>query len=279
MGGYTKSRAMAKARPPELRLGISACLLGEQVRYDGGHKRDAFLTDVSARTSSGCRCARGRGRPRRAAPADPPGRRPRRAATRRREDGRGSHRADAALRRAGASVSSRRSICTATCSRATRRRAAWSACASTARTAAGRWAAGLFAAALTDALPLLPVEEEGRLTDAGIRESFIERVFAAARWQAFTASRPRVARPRGVPRRAQVRDPRAQPAPLRRARPAGGRRGPAPRRRDAATLRHALHAGAGRPRHARPARQRAPAPGRLPQARASATTSAPSWPR
>lgn len=29
-----------------LRLGISRCLLGEQVRYDGGHKRDRFLTDV-----------------------------------------------------------------------------------------------------------------------------------------------------------------------------------------------------------------------------------------
>ena len=29
-----------------IRLGVSACLLGESVRYDGGHKRDAFLTDV-----------------------------------------------------------------------------------------------------------------------------------------------------------------------------------------------------------------------------------------
>jgi uncharacterized protein YbbK (DUF523 family) len=29
-----------------LRLGISACLLGERVRWDGGHKRDAFLADV-----------------------------------------------------------------------------------------------------------------------------------------------------------------------------------------------------------------------------------------
>jgi uncharacterized protein YbbK (DUF523 family) len=36
-------------RPPaerRLRLGISACLLGDEVRYDGGHKRDAFLTGV-----------------------------------------------------------------------------------------------------------------------------------------------------------------------------------------------------------------------------------------
>ena len=47
----------------------------------------------------------------------------------------------------------------------------------------GRVGRGVFAAALTDALPLLPVEEEGRLTDAGIRENFIERVFAAARWR------------------------------------------------------------------------------------------------
>ena len=32
--------------PSTIRLGVSACLLGERVRYDGGHKRDAFLTDV-----------------------------------------------------------------------------------------------------------------------------------------------------------------------------------------------------------------------------------------
>jgi uncharacterized protein YbbK (DUF523 family) len=29
-----------------LRLGVSACLLGERVRYDGGHKRDAWLVDT-----------------------------------------------------------------------------------------------------------------------------------------------------------------------------------------------------------------------------------------
>ena len=31
-----------------LRIGISSCLLGEEVRWDGGHKRDRFLTDVLA---------------------------------------------------------------------------------------------------------------------------------------------------------------------------------------------------------------------------------------
>ena len=33
-------------RTDRVRIGISSCLLGERVRFDGGHKRDAFLTDV-----------------------------------------------------------------------------------------------------------------------------------------------------------------------------------------------------------------------------------------
>lgn len=31
------------------RVGVSTCLLGEEVRHDGGHKRDRFLTEVLAR--------------------------------------------------------------------------------------------------------------------------------------------------------------------------------------------------------------------------------------
>jgi uncharacterized protein YbbK (DUF523 family) len=32
--------------PDRPRIGVSACLLGERVRYDGGDKRDAWLVDV-----------------------------------------------------------------------------------------------------------------------------------------------------------------------------------------------------------------------------------------
>ena len=32
-----------------VRIGISSCLLGERVRYDGGHKRDDYLVDVVGR--------------------------------------------------------------------------------------------------------------------------------------------------------------------------------------------------------------------------------------
>jgi hypothetical protein len=37
---------MSKWEPQKIRLGVSSCLLGEEVRYDGGHKRDAFLTET-----------------------------------------------------------------------------------------------------------------------------------------------------------------------------------------------------------------------------------------
>ena len=40
---------------------------------------------------------------------------------------------------------------------------------------------GLFAAALVDAFPHLPVEEEGRLADPRHRDNFVERVFAYQR--------------------------------------------------------------------------------------------------
>jgi uncharacterized protein YbgA (DUF1722 family) len=49
------------------------------------------------------------------------------------------------------------------------------------RGTASRHGRGLFASVLLAALPLLPVEEEGRLTDPSLRENFIERVFAYRR--------------------------------------------------------------------------------------------------
>jgi len=57
----------------------------------------------------------------------------------------------------------------------------------------GRLGRGLFAGALMDGLPLLPVEEEGRLSDPRLRENFITRVFAYRRLQALRESggRPR----------------------------------------------------------------------------------------
>lgn len=43
--------------------------------------------------------------------------------------------------------------------------------------------AGLFARALAEARPDLPIEEDGRLNDPVLRENFLTRVFAYAEWQ------------------------------------------------------------------------------------------------
>ena len=48
--------------------------------------------------------------------------------------------------------------------------------------------AGLYAQAIMQALPLLPTEEEGRLMDPVLRENFIERIFTYHRWQSLLRS-------------------------------------------------------------------------------------------
>jgi len=52
---------------------------------------------------------------------------------------------------------------------------------------------GLFAKTFMDAFPLHPVEDEGRLHDPGLRENFIERLFVFSRWRTMIAGRPRMA--------------------------------------------------------------------------------------
>ncbi|MCW8932337.1 MAG: DUF523 and DUF1722 domain-containing protein, partial [Gammaproteobacteria bacterium] len=44
---------------------------------------------------------------------------------------------------------------------------------------------GIFAQIFMERFPLIPVEEEGRLNDAGLCENFLERVFAYRRWKSI----------------------------------------------------------------------------------------------
>jgi uncharacterized protein YbgA (DUF1722 family)/uncharacterized protein YbbK (DUF523 family) len=48
-------------------------------------------------------------------------------------------------------------------------------------------AAGIFTAELRRLNPLLPLEEDGRLNDAGLRENFVTRVYAYHDWKMFRA--------------------------------------------------------------------------------------------
>jgi uncharacterized protein YbbK (DUF523 family) len=164
--------------PNAIRLGISACLLGEAVRYDGGHKRDAFLTEtLAAHVKWVPVCPEvelGLGIPREAIrligdPAAPRlvqeesgvdlGDRMRHYAARRAEELAALDLDGYVLKRASPSCGLFRV-------KVYRHNGVPSA--------DGR---GLFAAALVERLPALPVEEEGRLSDPAPRENFIERVF------------------------------------------------------------------------------------------------------
>jgi len=52
---------------------------------------------------------------------------------------------------------------------------------------------GIFAREFMRAYPLLPCEEEGRLHDPALRENFIERVFVTARWNELLRAKPKTA--------------------------------------------------------------------------------------
>jgi uncharacterized protein YbgA (DUF1722 family)/uncharacterized protein YbbK (DUF523 family) len=167
---------------PRLRLGISACLLGQPVRFDGGHKRDTFLTSVLARFVEWVAICpeeeAGLGTPREPMRlVDEDGTR-RLVTVRSRRDVTGTLTTFASAR-----VPQLRSLHldgfvlkkdSPSCG--LMRVKVYSECGVAART--GR---GLFAEALCAALPTLPVEEEGRLRDPVIRENFIERVYAFRR--------------------------------------------------------------------------------------------------
>ena len=49
---------------------------------------------------------------------------------------------------------------------------------------------GVFAKAFMDHFPLIPVEEEGRLHDPHLRENFIERIFTLNRWRQMLKEKP-----------------------------------------------------------------------------------------
>lgn len=176
-----------------LRLGVSSCLLGEKVRFNGGHKRDRFVTDVLSRyvewvpvcpefemglgaPRESLRLVGDREDPRLIAPAsgtDHTAAMKRFVRTRLREL---TH---ATLH--GFIVKKDSPTCGMT------RVRVW-------HEGGGgheRKGIGLFTGALMDRLSLLPVEEEGRLHDPRLRENFIERVFAYSRWSEFLNRKPR----------------------------------------------------------------------------------------
>jgi uncharacterized protein YbgA (DUF1722 family)/uncharacterized protein YbbK (DUF523 family) len=162
-----------------LRLGVSACLLGEHVRFDGGHKRDFFLVEALGRFVEWVpvcpELESGLGVPRESMRLVRTHREIRLVMAKT-----GRDQTDTVARYAIRKIEeiAGQDLCgfvlkkdSPTCG--LERVRVYNA--SGVPTRNGR---GLFAAVLAERLPLLPIEEEGRLNDAGIRENFIECIFA-----------------------------------------------------------------------------------------------------
>ena len=169
---------------PTIRLGVSSCLMGEEVRFDGGHKRDTFLINVLSRYVEWVRvCPEvgiGLGIPRETIRLVGEASSPRLLGVKSERD-----HTDAMVRWSAEEVERLAGLKlhgyvlkkdSPSCG-LFRVRVYDVKTGTPART--GR---GVFANEIVKRMPLLPVEEEGRLNDLPLRENFIERVFAYRRW-------------------------------------------------------------------------------------------------
>jgi uncharacterized protein YbgA (DUF1722 family)/uncharacterized protein YbbK (DUF523 family) len=181
---------MKKATPHPLRaalptrIGVSRCLLGEEVRYDGGHKRDQFLTDVLGRYVEWVpicpEVEAGLGTPREAMRLVGTPQHPRLVTIKS-----GTDRTHALETMATNRIEELKEL---DVSGYVFKKGSPSCGIERVRVyneqgGVSRSGVGLFARAFIEQFPLIPVEEEGRLCDSTLRENFIERVFCYRRWQ------------------------------------------------------------------------------------------------
>jgi uncharacterized protein YbgA (DUF1722 family)/uncharacterized protein YbbK (DUF523 family) len=172
-----------------IKLGISTCLLGEQVRYDGGHQLDRFLRDTLGQyvnyvpVCPEVEC--GFPIPREAFRliGDPEA--PRLVTSRTRKDVTERMRRYARKR---VKELEKEDLCgfifkSNSPSSGMERVRVYNEKGMPVKK--GR---GMFAAVFMEHFPLIPVEDDGRLHDPGIRENFIERIFALRRWRQILQS-------------------------------------------------------------------------------------------
>jgi len=166
------------------RIGISACLLGQKVRHDGGHKRDLFVTEILSRFVEWVpvcpELEAGMGVPRETVRLMGNPSNPRMVADR---SGKDWSREMEVYSRKRLEKLSGMNLSGYILKKNS------PSCGMERVKVYGKGGApklkgrGLFAQSLMTAFPLLPVEEEGRLNDLALRENFIARVFAYHRRQ------------------------------------------------------------------------------------------------
>ncbi|MBI5585808.1 MAG: DUF523 and DUF1722 domain-containing protein [Deltaproteobacteria bacterium] len=175
----------------KIKIGISSCLLGNKVRYDGGHKRDPFITATLGRYLDFVpvcpEAETGLGIPREAMRlvGDPD--RPRLMTVRT-----GIDQTERMARWAEIRLPEleQEDLCgfifkSDSPSSGMERVKVYGETG-----IPEKKGVGIFARLFMEHFPLLPVEEEGRLQDPVLREHFIERLFVFKRWREMLKRRP-----------------------------------------------------------------------------------------
>jgi uncharacterized protein YbgA (DUF1722 family)/uncharacterized protein YbbK (DUF523 family) len=168
----------------KIKLGISTCLLGENVRYDGGHKLDRFLTDTLRQyieyvpVCPEVEC--GLGVPRESMHLEGNPDSPRLVTIRTKQD-----MTDCMVQWAQKRVVQleKKDLCgfifkSDSPSSGMERIRVYNE-----KGIPVKKGVGIFARIFMDHFSLLPVEDEGRLHDPELRENFIERIFTLKRWR------------------------------------------------------------------------------------------------
>ncbi|PKN19457.1 MAG: DUF1722 domain-containing protein [Deltaproteobacteria bacterium HGW-Deltaproteobacteria-6] len=175
----------------KIKIGISSCLLGNPVRYDGGHKLDRFLRDTLGQyveylpVCPEAEC--GMGIPREAMRLEGKTDTPRLVTRNTRED-----KTEMMLRWAKKRMAelAEEDLCgfifkSDSPSSGMERVKVYDDHGIPAKTGVG-----IFARIFMETFPLLPAEEEGRLHDTDLRENFIERIFTLKRWRDIRNEKP-----------------------------------------------------------------------------------------
>jgi uncharacterized protein YbgA (DUF1722 family)/uncharacterized protein YbbK (DUF523 family) len=168
----------------KIKLGISTCLLGENVRYDGGHKLDRFLTDTLGQyveyvpVCPEVECGLPIPRESMHLEGDPDS--PTLVTSKTKQDMTGRM-VQWAMKRVV--ELEKKDLCgfifkSDSPSSGMERVKVYNE-----KGMPVKKGVGMFAKIFMEHFPLLPVEEDGRLHDPGLRENFIERIFALKRWR------------------------------------------------------------------------------------------------
>jgi uncharacterized protein YbgA (DUF1722 family)/uncharacterized protein YbbK (DUF523 family) len=172
--------------PEPIRIGISSCLLGEHVRFDGGHKRDSFLVETFGKlvewvpVCPEVEC--GFGTPRQSMRLVREDRGIRLLTTKSREDLTSQMTRYSAERSEQLAQENLSGYVLKKDSPSCGLERVKVYAPQGTQTRTGR---GIFAMHLIERFPHLPVEEEGRLSDPRLRDNFVERVFAYWRLRAL----------------------------------------------------------------------------------------------